>query len=97
MGFGGRYLVIGFTSGRIPEISVNYPLIKGFSLIGVRAGEYGRRFPELGRENVEAIDALAEQGLIPHIGARFTLSEGIEALRCLQGRTAMGRIAIGMD
>ncbi|MFM2410475.1 MAG: hypothetical protein RL481_1303 [Pseudomonadota bacterium] len=97
MGFGGRYLVIGFTSGRIPEISVNYPLIKGFSLIGVRAGEYGRRFPELGRENVEAIDALAEQGLIPHIGARFTLSEGMDALRCLQGRTAMGRIAISMD
>jgi NADPH:quinone reductase len=59
MGFGGRYLVIGFTSGRIPEISVNYPLIKGFSIIGVRAGEYGRRFPTEGAENIAAIDALA--------------------------------------
>lgn len=97
MGFGGRYLVIGFTSGRIPEISVNYPLIKGFSIIGVRAGEYGRRFPALGRENIEAIDSLAAAGLKPHIGARFDLSDGLEALRCLQSRTAIGRIAITMD
>ena len=94
MGFGGRYLVIGFTSGRIPEISVNYPLIKGFSIIGVRAGEYGRRFPEQGRENIEAIDALAAAGLRPHIGARFDLSDGLDALRCLQSRTAIGRIAL---
>lgn len=96
MGFGGRYLVIGFTAGHIPEISVNYPLIKGFSIVGVRAGEYGRRFPERGRENIEAIDALAAKGLKPHIGARFDLNEGMKALRCLQGRTALGRIAITM-
>ncbi len=94
MGFGGRYLVIGFTSGRIPDISVNYPLIKGFSVIGVRAGEYGRRFPELGRANIVAIDALAAAGLTPHIGARFDLSDGAEGLRSLLSRTAIGRIAI---
>jgi NADPH:quinone reductase len=97
MGFGGRYLVIGFTSGRIPEISVNYPLIKGFSIIGVRAGEYGRRFPDKGRENIVAIDALAAAGLKPHIGAQFDLSEGLAPLRCLQSRTAIGRIAITMN
>jgi NADPH2:quinone reductase len=96
MAFGGRYLVIGFTSGRIPEISVNYPLIKGFSIIGVRAGEYGRRFPELGRENIEAIDGLAAEGLKPHIGARLDLLEGLAALRALQSRAAPGRIAITM-
>jgi NADPH:quinone reductase len=96
MGFGGRYLVIGFTSGRIPEISINYPLIKGFSIIGVRAGEYGRRFPELGRENIEAIDALAEVGLKPHIGAQFDLSDAVNALRHLKSRNAIGRIAITM-
>lgn len=91
MAFGGRYLVIGFTSGRIPEISVNYPLIKGFSIIGVRAGEYGRRFPELGRENIEAIDALAAVGLKPHIGARFDLSEGLAALNAVRDRAVIGR------
>lgn len=96
MGFGGRYLVIGFTSGRIPEISVNYPLIKGFSIIGVRAGEYGRRFPDKGAENIKAIDALAAMGLKPHIGARFDLSDWLAALHCLTNRKALGRIAIEM-
>ena len=94
MAFGGRYLVIGFTSGRIPDISVNYPLIKGFSIIGVRAGEYGQRFPDKGTENIKVIDALAVAGLKPHIGARFDLSEGLAAMRCLTDRKALGRIAI---
>ncbi|HEY0598219.1 NADPH:quinone oxidoreductase family protein, partial [Sphingopyxis sp.] len=68
--FGGRLLVVGFASGRIPEVSVNMPLIKGFSVVGVRAGEYGRRFPERGAENVAAIDALAADGRIrPHVHA----------------------------
>lgn len=97
MGFGGRYLVIGFTSGRIPEISVNYPLIKGFSIIGVRAGEYGRRFPDRGAENIATIDALAAAGLKPHIGARFSLQDGLAALKCVKTRAAIGRIAVTMD
>ena len=36
-------------------LPVNIALIKGFSVHGVRAGEYGRQFPEKGRENNEAI------------------------------------------
>ena len=96
MAFGGRYLVIGFTSGRIPDISVNYPLIKGFSIIGVRAGEYGRRFPDKGRENIVTIDALAAAGLKPHIGARFDLADALNALHHLKSRKAIGRVSITM-
>src|SRR5262249_10886772 len=39
--FDGRLLVVGFTSGRIPTVAANIPLIKGFSVMGLRAGEYG--------------------------------------------------------
>ena len=93
--FDGRLLVIGFTSGRIPEIGANIPLIKGFSLMGVRAGEYGRRFPERGRENLEAIDQLAEEGVIrPHVCARFALDEAVEAMRMLQERKAIGKVVV---
>ena len=52
IGWGGRLLVVGFTSGRIPSIPANIPLIKGFSVVGVRAGEYGRRDPAAGRAAV---------------------------------------------
>ena len=93
--FDGRLLVVGFTSGRIPSISVNIPLIKGFSVVGVRAGEYGRRFPERGRENIAAIDRLLAEGKIrPHIGARVPLSNAVEAMHMLADRKIIGKAIV---
>jgi NADPH:quinone reductase len=93
--FNGRILIVGFTSGRIPTVSVNMPLIKGFSVVGVRAGEYGRKFPEKGRENIAAIDRLlAEKKIRPHIGARFPLERAIDAMRTLSERRIIGKAVI---
>jgi len=93
--FDGRLLVVGFTSGRIPSISVNMPLIKGFSVVGVRAGEYGRKFPEKGRENMTTIDRLlAEKKIRPHVGARFPLERAVDAMRTLKERTIIGKAVI---
>ncbi|MGD0144930.1 MAG: NADPH:quinone oxidoreductase family protein [Rhizomicrobium sp.] len=93
--FNGRLLVVGFTSGRIPSIAANLPLIKGFSVVGVRAGEYGRKFPEKGRENIATIDRLlAEKKIRPHIGARFPLSGAVDAMRMLQDRKIIGKAVI---
>jgi NADPH2:quinone reductase len=95
IGWGGRLLVVGFASGRIPQLPVNIPLIKGFSVVGVRAGEYGRRNPTAGRENEQAIQALAEHGVMrPHVGARFALDDGIAALEALRDRQAAGKVVI---
>jgi NADPH:quinone reductase len=93
--FGGRLLVIGFTSGRIPEVSVNMPLIKGFSVVGVRAGEYGRRFPDRGAENVAAIDALAAAGKIrPHVHASLDLADWREGFAMLERREVVGKVVL---
>lgn len=93
--FNGRLLIVGFTSGRIPTVAVNMPLIKGFSVVGVRAGEYGRKFPEKGRENIAAIDRLlAEKKIRPHIGARFPLSQALDAMRMLEQRKIIGKAVI---
>jgi hypothetical protein len=89
--FDGRLLVIGFTSGRIPNVSVNMPLIKGFSVMGVRAGEYGRQFPEKGRENAEAVWRMADEGVIsPHVHAELPLGALARGVRPA-GRAAGGR------
>jgi NADPH2:quinone reductase len=94
--FDGRLLVIGFTSGRIPHISVNMPLIKGFSVVGVRAGEYGRQFPEKGRENADAIWRIADEGrLRPHVCAELPLAEWRDAFALLQERRAIGKVVLG--
>jgi len=93
--FGGRLLVVGFTSGRIASISVNMPLIKGFSVIGVRAGEYGRKFPEKGRENIAAIDRLLAEGKIrPHVSARLPLAKAVEALAMMRDRRVIGKVVL---
>ncbi|MEO8114008.1 MAG: NADPH:quinone oxidoreductase family protein, partial [Phenylobacterium sp.] len=85
--FGGRILSIGFTSGRLPVLPVNIALIKGFSLMGVRAGEYGRQFPEKGRENHAAIWKLAEDGKVrPRVDHEYPLSEWREAFESLAQR-----------
>jgi len=93
--FGGRILIVGFTSGRIPSVSVNMPLIKGFSVVGVRAGEYGRKYPEKGRENIAAIDRLLAEGKIrPHIHARFPLDRAVDAMQMLTTRKVIGKVVI---
>jgi NADPH:quinone reductase len=95
--FDGRLLVIGFTSGRIPAVSVNMPLIKGFSVVGVRAGEYGRRFPAKGLENIRAIDAWAAEGKIrPHVCATFPLERALDAMAMLQNRKVIGKVVLTM-
>ena len=96
--FDGRLLVIGFTSGRIPTVSVNMPLIKGFSVMGVRAGEYGRQFPERGRENAEAVWRMADDGVIkPRVHAELPLDRWREAFDLLADRQVVGKAIIRPD
>lgn len=96
--FGGRILSIGFTSGRLPTLPVNIALIKGFSVHGVRAGEYGRQFPEKGRENNAAIWKLAEEGEVkPRVHAEYPLSEWRCAYETLARRTVVGKTIIRPD
>ena len=96
--FDGRLLIVGFTSGRIPTVSVNMPLIKGFSVMGVRAGEYGRQFPDKGRENLAAVWDLAGAGkLKPRVHAELPLAAWREAFDLLADRKVIGKAVIRPD
>lgn len=93
--FGGRLLVVGFTSGRIATLSTNIPLIKGFSVIGVRAGEYGRQFPERGRENQDAIWRLAaDRRIRPRVHAEVPLADWREAFAAMQASEMVGKLVL---
>ena len=93
--FDGRLLVIGFTSGRIADVPTNIPLIKGFSVVGVRAGEYGRKFPERGRENLAAIWSLAASGQArPHIHAELPLEQFMAGFDMLTNREVIGKVVL---
>jgi NADPH2:quinone reductase len=96
--FGGRILSIGFTSGRLPVLPVNIALIKGFSVMGVRAGEFGRQFPEKGRENHEAIWKLAEDGKVrPRVDKEYPLADWRLAFDSLADRKVIGKTIVRPD
>lgn len=91
--FGGKLVVVGFTSGRIADISTNIPLIKGFSIVGLRAGEYARRFPERGRAIQNAITRLTEAGAIaPAIDRTLPLSRWRDGFNAMARRELVGKV-----
>lgn len=93
--WGGRFLIVGFASGKVPQFPANHALIKGYSLIGLRAGEASRRDPALASQTSAALAQLAAGGVMrPHISHRFTLAQTADALRIIERREAIGRVAI---
>lgn len=96
--FDGRLLVIGFTSGRIATVPTNMPLIKGFSVVGVRAGEYGRQFPERGAENIKQIWDWAREGKTrPRVHAEVPLDKALDGFRMLINRDVVGKVIVRPD
>ena len=94
--WGARVLVIGFTGG-IGLARTNLLLIKGASVLGVRAGEAVRKDPAIGKARIKALLAWAEAGKIrPHISHRLPLEDYAQAMRLLIDRKAIGRVALMM-
>jgi NADPH2:quinone reductase len=94
--WGARILVIGFTGG-IGLARTNLLLIKGASVLGVRAGEAVRRNPALGETRLKALSEWAEAGKIrPNISHRLPLQDFTPAMRLLIDRKAIGRVALVM-
>jgi NADPH2:quinone reductase len=95
--WGARLLVIGFTGG-IGLARTNLVLIKGASVLGVRAGEAARKNPALGVARIKALGEWAEAGKIrPNISHRLPLEDYAKAMRLLMERKAIGRVALLMD
>jgi len=94
--WGARLLVIGFTGG-IGLAKTNLLLIKGASVLGVRAGEAVRRNPALGEVRLKALREWAEAGkLRPNVSHRLPLADYAKAMRLLLDRKAIGRVALVM-
>src|ERR1700716_3447983 len=94
--WGARLLVIGFTGG-IGLARTNLLMIKGASVLGVRAGEAARKNPARGEARIKALLQGAGEGKIrPHIPHRLPLQDYAQAMRLLIDRKAIGRVALMM-
>jgi NADPH:quinone reductase len=95
--WGGRLLVVGFAGGTIPEVKMNQPLLKCFSIVGVRALEHVKRRPAEGEAYRKWMLGWAnKRRLRPHVSATFPLERFGEAMHLLESRQATGRVVLEM-
>jgi NADPH2:quinone reductase len=92
---GGRAVVVGFTGGSIPEVRVNRLLLANTEVIGAGWGAWAMPKPAFNREVGAAIERLIERDAVrPLVGARFPLERAGDALNCIDGRQATGKVVL---
>jgi NADPH2:quinone reductase len=98
LNWGARVVIVGFTAGRPALAKTNHILIKGASVTGIRAGEFGRRNPEAAAQNLETLLSWAAAGDIrTHISHRFPLYGIGDAFRAITDRRVIGKAVLARD
>jgi NADPH2:quinone reductase len=95
--FDGRYLIIGFTSGRIPSAPANHILLKNYSLVGVHWGAAAARMPHRMSEIYQALLRLFDEGKLDPPLFRNSAAPFLEAaslLASLGDRSTTGKVVI---
>ena len=91
----GRLLVIGFASGRIPEVKLNRVLLKNISLVGLHWGAHAMHEPARIGETFCALFGLYAKGAVePVIYRRYPLDELPAALEALGSRRTYGKVVV---
>ncbi len=91
----GRLLVIGFASGRIPEVKLNRVLLKNISLVGLHWGAHAMHEPARIGETFHALFDLYRAGKVdPVIYRAYPLAELPAALAALGSRQSYGKIVV---
>ncbi len=91
----GRYLVIGFAAGPIPNLAANRLLLKGAAAVGVFWGAFTAREPQVNAENFAQLFDWVQQGkLKPHVSKRYPLADAPQALRDMMDRKVTGKIVL---
>ena len=95
--FGGRIVVLGFTSAEIPNIKSNYLLLKNLAAVGMTINGYFAKRPEIVNAAQLAIIDLWRQGKIrPHIHAELSLHEFAKAFEMLENREVIGKVVLSL-
>lgn len=93
--WGGRLLVIGFASGRIPELAMNRVMLKNISIVGLHWSPYFEHAPELVADAMAALFELRAQGRIcPLVSDVRPLASAAAALEDLAARKTVGKIIL---
>jgi NADPH2:quinone reductase len=95
LAWNGRLLVVGFASGRIPQLPANLVLLKGAAVLGVFWGAFAQRQPEDNAENFRQLFAWHAEGkLKPLVSRTYPLADTGAAIDCLAQRQAVGKLVV---
>ena len=93
--FEGRLVVVGFTSGRIPEAPANHLLVKNYSVVGLHWGLYRKHDPAIFGMVHEQLVRLYEEGHIdPLVSQTLPLDQAPAALKSLADRSTVGKVVL---
>ena len=94
----GRLIIIGFASGKIPEIPANRLLLKNASAIGLYWGELAYRNPkEIGEDFLKLGQLYQNKLITPNNHKTFKLKEASTALNYLLQRKNIGKLVLKVN
>jgi NADPH:quinone reductase len=95
LALGGRWLVIGFVGGAIPQVPLNRVLFRNVDVVGAYYGGYIKARPDAVPEIHRRLLEMVEAGHVhPIVGSVHDLEHGADALRELADRRAVGKIVV---
>lgn len=93
--FGGRYVVLGFASGKIPTLRLNQLLLRQHSILGSSFGLCCARDPDTVAANWPRLTGLlAERKINPRVSRTLAFNELPRALDLIKQRKVAGRIVL---
>ena len=97
LAFGGRIVVLGFTSAEIPNIKSNYLLLKNIAAVGMTSNGYFAKQPEIvNAAQVEIINLWRQGKIRPSIHAELSLHEFANAFEMLENREVVGKVVLSL-
>ncbi|HVU00668.1 MAG TPA: NADPH:quinone oxidoreductase family protein [Polyangiaceae bacterium] len=93
--WGGRLVVVGFASGKIPDVAMNRVLLKHVSLVGVHFGPMYERELHTVKDAFRALSSLyAQKKINPVVSRVLPLESVAEALSALSARGTVGKVVL---
>jgi NADPH:quinone reductase len=93
--FEGRIVVIGFTSGRFPEVRANHVLVKNYGVLGLHWGMYNLLDPAAVAGAQKDLYRLYTEGRIkPLISERLPMKDAPAAMAKVASRGSTGKILL---
>lgn len=93
--FEGRLVVVGFTSGRIPDVPAGHLLVKNYSVLGLHWGLYRSKDRSAVADAHAALLRLYAEGKVrPLVSERVSMAEAPQALTRLATRATVGKVVV---